>query len=177
MLKSNFIKSGLFLFFVILAFYVVAQKENIPTTENFTVEGKVKKGLTVSLEDLSAYTSYFIDSIVITNHLGERKSTLKNVKAVLLKDILTKVEIDSENPKVLSEFYFTCIASDNYKVVFSWNEIFNNPAGNSVYIITGQDGKPATALDNRIALVSPKDQMTGRRYVKGLQKIIVERVK
>jgi hypothetical protein len=40
-----------------------------------------------------------------------------------------------------------------------------------------QDGKPASGLDNRIALVSAKDEMTGRRYVKGLQKIIVERVK
>ena len=82
-----------------------------------------------------------------------------------------------ETPKVLSEYYFVCIASDNYKAVFSWNEIFNNDTGKSVYIITEQDGKPATALDNRIALVSPKDQMTGRRYVKGLQKIVVERVK
>jgi len=82
-----------------------------------------------------------------------------------------------ETPKVLSEYYFVCIASDNYKVVFSWNEIFNSDTGKSVYIITAQDGKPATGLDNRIALVSPKDQMTGRRYVKGLQKIVVERVK
>jgi len=40
-----------------------------------------------------------------------------------------------------------------------------------------QGGKPATGLDNRIALVSAKDQMTGRRYVKGLQKIIVDRAK
>jgi hypothetical protein len=158
-------------------FSALAQKENIPTTENFSIEGKVKKSLTVSLVDLSSYKSYSIDSIVITNHLGERRSTLKNVKGVLLKDILSKVEIDAETPKVLSEYYFVCIASDNYKAVFSWNEIFNSATGNSVYILTGHDGKPASALDNRIALVSPKDQMTGRRYVKGLQKIIIERVK
>ena len=158
-------------------FSASAQKENIPTTENFSIEGKVKKSMTVSLADLSSYKSYSINSIVITNHLGERRSSLKKVKAVLLKDILDKAEIDAENHKVLSEYYLVCIASDNYKVVFSWNEIFNNAAGSAVYIITGQDGKPATALDNRIALVSPKDQMTGRRYVKGLQKIVVERIK
>ena len=129
------------------------------------------------MADLSSYKSYSIDSIVITNHLGERRSSLKKVKAVLLKHILDKVEVDAENHKVLSEYYFVCIASDNYKVVFSWNEIFNSDTGKSVYIITAQDGKPATALDNRIALVSPKDQMTGRRYVKGLQKIVIERIK
>lgn len=88
-----------------------------------------------------------------------------------------KIEIDSENPKVLSEFYFICIASDNYKVVFSWNEIFNNELGKSIYILNGNDGKPASALDNRMALISPKDEMTGRRYVKGLQKIVVEKFK
>ena len=163
--------------FVLSAVSVSAQKENIPTTDKFTIEGKVKKAMAVALADLSSYKTYSIDSIVITNHLGEKKSTLKKVKAVLLKDILDKAGIDSEAPKVLSEYYLVCIASDNYKVVFSWNELFNNPAGQSVYIITEQDGKPASTLDNRIALISPKDQMTGRRYVKGLQKIVVERVK
>ena len=170
-------KSILVLVFVFIAFSLSAQKENIPTTENFSIEGKVKKAMTLSLADLSSYKSYSIDSIVITNHLGERRSSLKNVKAVLLRDILNKAEIDSETPKVLSEYYLVCIASDNYKVVFSWNEIFNSPTGNSVYIIISQEGKQASTLDNRIALVSPKDQMTGRRYVKGLQKIVVERVK
>ena len=163
--------------FVFIGSFLFAQKENIPTTESFSIEGKVKKGTAVSLADLSSYKSYSIDSIVITNHLGEKRSTLRKVTGILLKDILDKVEIESETPKVLSEFYLVCTASDNYKVVFSWNEIFNNPAGNSVYIITSIDGKPASTLDSRIALVSPKDQMAGRRYVKGLQKIVVERAK
>lgn len=170
-------RSILYLVLTFTVFSASAQEENIPTTENFSIEGKVKKSLTVSLADLSSYKSYSIDSIVITNHLGERRSTLKNVEGILLKDILNKVEIDSETPKLLSEYYFVCIASDHYKVVFSWNEIFNNDTGKYVYIITAQDGKPAITLDNRIALVSSKDQMTGRRYVKGLQKIIIERVK
>ena len=122
-------RSILFLFLIFTSYSLIAQKENIPTTENFSIEGKVKKEMNVSLADLSSYRSYSIDSIVIKNHLGERKSTLKKVKGVLLKDILEKVEIDSESPKVLSEYYLVCVASDNYKVVFSWNEIFNNDAG------------------------------------------------
>ena len=160
-----------FIFVLIFGFVsscLCAQKENIPATENLSIEGKVKKGLVVSLEDLSSYKSYSIDSIVITNHLGEKRSTLKKVKGVLLQDILDKIEIDSESPKVLSEYYLVCIASDNYKVVFSWNEIFNNESGKSIYIITNVEGRPASTLDSRISLVSPKDKMTGRRYVKGL---------
>jgi len=170
-------RSILVLLFVITVFSASAQKENIPTTENFTIEGRIRKSLTVSLADLSSYKTYSIDSIVITNHLNERRSSLAKIKAVLLKDVLDKVEIDAENHKVLSEYYLVCIASDNYKVVFSWNEIFNSNTGKSVYILTGHDGKPASALDNRIALISSNDDATGRRYVKDLQKIIVERVK
>jgi hypothetical protein len=95
-----------------------AQKENIPLTEQFSTEGKVKKEMTLALADLESYKSYPIDSIVIKNHLGERGSTLKKIKGVLLEDVLDKVEIELETPKVLSEYYFVCIASDNYKVVF-----------------------------------------------------------
>ena len=169
-------KSFPLLVFMTIGLFALGQKP-IPTTENFTIEGKVKKTMMVSLADLSSYRSYSIDSLVITNHLGERRSTLKNVKGVLLRDILGKIEIDSENPKALSEFYFICVASDDYKVVFSWNEIFNNDLGRSIYILNGNDGKSASALDNRIALISQHDYTTGRRYVKGLQKIIIERSK
>ncbi len=170
-------RSGLIIIFVAIGPLAWTQHEKIPVTENFTIEGKIKKAMTVSLSNLSSYKTYAVDSIVITNHLGERKSSMSKVKGVLLKDLLDKVEIDAENHKVLGEYYFVCIASDNYKVVFSWNELFNNDIGKSVYIITSQDGEWAYRLDNRIAMISVKDQMTGRRYIKGLQKIIVERVK
>ena len=90
------------------------------------------------------------------------------MKGILLKEILERIEFLSESSKDLCEIYFICTASDNYKVVFSWNEIFNNDVGKSVYIITAQDGNWAYVLDNRIAHVSSKDHMTGRWYVKGL---------
>jgi hypothetical protein len=69
------------------------------------------------------------------------------------------------------------VASDNYKVVFSWNELFNTRTGETVYVLTEVDGKPASSTNDRITLVSASDMATGRRFVKGLDKIIVERVK
>jgi len=99
-----------------------------------------------------------IDDVIITNHMGEQRSTAKNMKGVLLKDLLDKLEFDAESPKVLSEFYLTIIATDNYKVVFSWNELSNTETGNHVYVI-----------------MSPTDFKTGRRNVKGVRQIIVGR--
>ena len=46
-------------------------------------------------------------------------------------------------------YYFTCIASDGYKVVFSWNELFNTVAGNTVYIVTSKDHTSIEALDEK----------------------------
>ena len=169
-------KKTCFGFLLCISLQVVAQKD-IPPTENFTIEGLVSQSKTISLSDLSGYEVKQKDSIVITNHLHERKSVLVNVRGVLLKDILATIKLKEENPKLFSEFYFVCIATDNYKVVFSWNELFNTETGNNVIIITEQNGKKAAAESNRIAIISYQDKATGRRYVKSLQKIIVERVK
>ncbi len=160
----------------IICLQSLAQKSTA-TTESFIIEGSVKQSQSFSLNDLAGLPVVKTDSIVILNHLLERKSVLNNIKGVLLKDVLSKLTIEQENPKLLSEYFLVCIASDNYKVVFSWNEIFNNETGKHVFIITELDGKNAASMDNRIALISPTDEATGRRYVKGLQKIIVERVK
>ena len=145
-------------------------------TEAFTVSGKIKKEVNFTINDLQAYESEKIPDVVISNHLGEAKGTSKNLKGILLKDILAKVEFNTESPKVLSEFYLTCIASDGYKVVFSWNEIFNTATGDNLYLITAKDGKELKDMDDRILIISTTDFKTGRRNVKGLAKIIVDRV-
>ena len=72
-------------------------------------------------------------------------------------------------------YYFTCIASDGYKVVISWNELFNTVAGNTVYIVTSKDHTYIDALDESILPISTADVRTGRRYAKNLQSIIVSR--
>lgn len=94
----------------------------------------------------------------------------------MLKDILSKAEFDAESPKELSEYYIQCVATDNYKVVFSWNEIFNTDAGGNILVIIQKDGEKPEAHNDRIAIISAKDHATGRRYLKGLQKVLVKRV-
>jgi len=149
----------------------------IEPTNQFSVQGLVKTQLSVTIPELASYRLHTVDSVVIINHLLQEKYTLKYLKGVLLKDILVKAEIKSGTPKELSEYYIICIASDNYKVVFPWNEIFNSKTGETVYILSEVDNKPATMSNDRITLIFTNDIATGRRFVKGLEKIIVERVK
>ena len=162
--------------FIAITNNLLAQ-EKVNTTSQFTVEGKIKSQFSFSQNDLLAFTSHSVDSIIIYNHLMQPRKTIKHIKGVLLKDILDKATIDVSSPKLLSEFYITCIASDNYKVVFSWNEIFNSAVGDHVMIITESNGQRGDQMADRIALLSPSDRATGRRYVKGLQKIVFEQVK
>jgi hypothetical protein len=151
--------------------------QQIKVTSSFTISGEVFAPLTVSVMDFKKWKEVAIGDLVITNHLGEKKSEAKGLKGISLKEVLQTVEIKSESPKVLSEYYFVFIASDGYKVVYSWNELFNTVVGESVYLITEKNGKTITEMDDSILVVSTKDFKTGRRNVKGLASIVINRVK
>lgn len=154
---------------------LLAQKQ-IPPTDSFVIGGEVDKPFVFSLKDSTTYQVYRVDSVAIRSHNMQPRSTIRDVHGILLKDVLEKVKIRVESPKPLSEYYVVCMASDDYKVVFSWNELFNTDIGNHVVIITQKDGKTMEEQDDRISMVVPTDFATGRRYLKGLQRIEIRRI-
>ena len=161
----------------ILSFSIIVHaQEKVAPTSQFSIEGKLKNPFVFSFKEATGYAAVSIDSLVIYNHLHERKRAINHIKGILLKDILTKAAIDEGSPKLLSEYYITCIAIDGYKVVFSWNEIFNTEIGNHILIAIEAGGLKAEAMPDRMLLFSAMDINTGRRFVKGLNKIVVERV-
>jgi len=164
-----------FLFCIGLFLWQTAGAQN--TSENFTVSGEVLKAETIDIAKLAGYTQVHLDSLRIYTHDMQPKGLMKNINGVLLKDILSAIPFNNENPKSLSEYYIECVATDGYIVLFSWNEIFNSETGKHVMIITSKNGTVAGQLDDRIALITPTDQATGRRYVKWLNKIIIRRQK
>lgn len=145
----------------------------IPATNFFEVKGAVKQNMLVSLKDLSNYYSVYMDSVVISNHLQQRLHSVNHIKAVVLKDILKKVEFDVESPKSLSKYYLKFIASDGYVILFSWNEVFNSPTGNNTFLIVEKEGKPLQLQKDRISMIVTTDFAKGRRYLKGLKYIII----
>ena len=160
--------------FLVICFSGFGQKE-LETTGSFSISGEVNAPVIIALSEFSKFNEVVIGDITITNHLGERKSEQKALKGILLKDILKTVEINNENPRVLSEYYVVCKSLDGYKVVYSWNELFNSPAGESVYLVTSKNGQVAREMKESILMIAPKDYKTGRRYLKSLSSIEVKR--
>ena len=165
-----------YFFFVCFGLLFQISKAQNPS-ESFTISGDVLKAETIDIAKLSTYVQVHLDSLRIYTHDMQPKGLMKDINGVLLKDILSAIPFNNENPKVLSEYYIECLATDGYIVLFSWNEIFNSETGRHVMIITNKNRTNANLLDDRIALITPTDQATGRRYVKWLNRIIIRRQK
>ncbi len=159
-------------FFLLTGFTMLAQRHNnINPTEEFKVTGAIKKEMTISINDLQKHRQEYIGDIVIRNHRGDPKDTIRGLKGILLKIMLDSVEMNAEKPKEYSEFYISLIASDGYKNVYSWNEIFNTEVGNHIYIVTEMDGKTIGQMQQRILVMSLADINTGRRHLIALAKV------
>ena len=147
-------------------------------SDSLVIEGKVLNKCLYRLSDFDTFPAVSVPDQVIYNHKGEIKSTITGIKGIPIKRLLATVRFDypSQSPSMLNEFYFIFIATDGYKVVFSWNEIYNTKIGDAVFLIVGMDGKSLSTLNQRLLLMSTMDLKTGRRYIKGLSKIDVRRL-
>ena len=118
-----------------------AQHTGIKPTDWFTISGAVKNEVVISISDLLKYKQVHLGDVVVKKHRGDALDTIKGLSGILLRSLLDSVAIADENPKSYNEYYITLVASDGYKNVYSWNEIFNTPVGDHIYIITEMDGK------------------------------------
>lgn len=151
-------------------------QRDIEVSNVFTVEGLIKEELSYTVADILRLEAAEIPDVVLTNHSGEPRGTAKELSGILVKELLKDLELSEDSPKLFSEFYLTFIAMDNYKVVYSWNEIFNSPIGDQLFVITSRDGKNMQEMEDRILVLTPADFKTGRRHIKALHKIVVNRV-
>src|SRR5262249_18377149 len=133
----------------------------------------IKKESVITLDSLNAYQLKDLGDIRVTNHLGDFKHNDEKLKGVLLKDVLIHIQLSANSPKLFSQFYFVCVGSDGYKVVYSCNELFNTAVGDNVFILMEKNGVKADKLPESFQMASMLDQKTGRRYLHNLDKIMV----
>jgi len=160
------------IFLLLISFQIFGQISTSSPTNYFTVTGKVKKEKSITLEDLKKYPNQILNN-VNTSCSPKNEERSNNVKVVLLKSVLDSVEYDYQKSRNLNQFYFLFVAEDGYKIVFSFNEIYNTEIGNNLFIVTEKDGNMVEDMNNRILLLSTKDIKGGSRNMKWLSKIIV----
>ncbi|MGF7078630.1 hypothetical protein [Mucilaginibacter sp. UYCu711] len=151
---------------------VAFAQETVKQTSQFSIAGKVKKGSVITMDSLKQYTIQTIGDIKITDHTGVFKHKDDKLKGILIKDVLSHT-LFNVSPKLLSTLYFVFVGADGYKVVYSWNELYNTEVGNHVYILMEKNGVKAADMKESLQMTSMMDMKTGRRYLHNLDKVIV----
>lgn len=163
------------LVFVAVSFSAVGQHKVDPTHE-FMISGMVEHEITLDIAAIKKYPATDLGEVVVKSHRGEEKHVAKNVKGVLLKTLMESMKVKISKPKEYSQLVVVLIASDGYKNVYSWNELFNTEVGNHVYVITEKDGQTIDTMDGAIVVVSTTDINAGARYLKGLQRVDIRKI-
>ncbi len=163
------------LLLILINYSAIAQRETNPSDTLFVI-GKVKNPSIFTLASLDTFTKVAIKVPVTFNQKGEARDSMRGLFGIPIKTLLQSIQFDYIKPRELNEYYFVLIASDGYKVVFSWNEIYSTEAGNNFFIVTEIDGKKLTELDQRIFFISTNDLKRGNRQIKGLKTIDVRRI-
>lgn len=175
----NVIRRCILLLVVTLGGGAFAHKVDDPAkyvTTSITVSGMVRNQLTLSVEDLKQFPQQQMSMVPIVNHEGKANTTLKNIKGILLRDILEKSAVKTVDHGDVKKMAIIATASDGYVAVYSWSEIFNSPIGDGVIVFFENDGKALDDSNGRIAMVSAKDTRTGFRHVRWLKSLEVRKL-
>lgn len=100
-----------------------------------------------------------------------KKQLITKAKGIPLLTALSEIELTDSNPKHFSRYIYTIRAKDGFAITFSWNELHNTPVGKRVFLLTETKSHP----NNGIILISKSDRYTGRRFVKDVSEIQIER--
>src|SRR6187399_812464 len=71
---------------------------------------------------------------------------------VTLGRVLAAAAGDDRQGRDQRSWVFEAVATDGYRAIFSWGELFNIDAAEQVLVITAQDGQPLTAAAGPLAL-------------------------
>lgn len=145
-------------------------------TQQITVTGAVEHPLTLAVKDLRTFPPQQLGEVKMVCQSGADVGKLQNVKGVRLTEILDKAKIKAPQHNDVKKMIVIATASDGYKVVFSWSELYNSALGEGVLVFFEKEGAPLGDDEGRIAMVSSKDTRTGPRHVKWLKHLEVKKI-
>ena len=97
-------------------------------------------------------------------------------EGVRLRDVIGAGGGDPAHDRALRSAVVEAIASDGYRAVFSWGELFNSGAGERTIVVLGFNGQPLDARQGPLALRALGDTRPGPRHVRNLCALRVHRL-
>jgi len=143
-------------------------------TTALTVKGSVERELRLSVDDLKGLPVQRVDDVRSVRDSGGgalAAETVRHYTGCLLRDVLDRAKPVEKKRLDLRKSVVIATASDGYRVVFSWAELYLSPIGEGALVIYERDAAPLGDDEGRIALVSLKDTRPGPRHVKWLQSV------
>jgi hypothetical protein len=138
------------------------------------ITGRVREPVVLSMKDLCEMGEFEeVKDLMVICGTGTPKGRIESCKGVLLENVIRKADVIKDGHNDTKKMYIVASAPDGYKVVFSWQEIFNSPMGEGIMILTEKDGESFCEKNSELELISAQDYFTGSRIVKGLDNIEV----
>jgi DMSO/TMAO reductase YedYZ molybdopterin-dependent catalytic subunit len=140
---------------------------------SLAIRGGVEHKLDLGVEALSKRSPQQIVELQLPAKDAGKTSTVRGVR---LRDLLDEAKIVTADHNTVKKLAIVATATDGYKVVFSWSELFNTAVGDGVLVLFERDGKPLAQNEGPLALISSKDLRNGPRHVKWLQAVEVRQI-
>jgi len=137
------------------------------------ITGRVGNPLMLDMADIRDMETEEFQDLFIVCGSGTPKDCIQRCRGVLIEKIIQKADVIKEEHNDTKKMIIIATADDGYKVIFSWQEIFNTAVGGGVAVLTERDGKPLGETKDRIDLISAQDYYAGSRYVRDLRHIEV----
>jgi DMSO/TMAO reductase YedYZ molybdopterin-dependent catalytic subunit len=141
-------------------------------TTAIAVRGSVEHELTLTVDDLKRFPVQRVDDVRCgAPGAPAGAEVLRRYTGCLLRDVLDRAGPVEKHRFDMRRSIIIATASDGYRAVFSWAELYLSPMGDGVLVVYERDGAPLSDDEGRIALISLKDSRPGPRHVKWLQAI------
>ena len=144
------------------------------TAVSLVVRGDVAHELSLSVEDLKRLPVQRLDDVRLVREAGSASAASEVTRryvGCLVRDLLDRAQPVEKNRFDLRKSVVIVTATDSYRAVFSWAELYLSPIGDGVLIVYERDGNPLPDNEGPLALVSLKDTRPGPRHVKWLRSI------